>query len=299
MLHLDRLGRAAGAYHQRGVVVGGEPRRGDGDAALAAIDPGRRGHAALRGTREAGGHARRKPQHARRLMIHARPLANVADGLARHGLLAGDQARERHTVAPHVHQRPARRGIRQADVGQRLLIHAHVVGERAVEHAHLADGASVDELLEPLPLRVAAVHERLHEEHVAFLDDREHLLELGRVHRNGLLAQDVLACPCRFHRPFGVQRVGRGDVDRIHLGIGEQFLVGAIGFRDVVLLGERLSLLQAPRPHGQRRRLLRRVQPLRKSAGDVASRQHAPVQTLHLSSFLLRSVHQSPANRTR
>ena len=57
------------------------------------------------------------------------------------------------------------------------------------------------------------------------LDDRH---GLGVVHGERLLAEDVLAGFGGFDGPLGVHRMRRGDVDRLHVRVGEQRFVAAV-----------------------------------------------------------------------
>ena len=63
----------------------------------------------------------------------------------------------------------------------------------------------------------------------------ERRLDVGRVARQRLLAQHVLAGLERPDRPLAVQRVRQRDVDGLDLRVGEQLLVRAVGLRDLPL----------------------------------------------------------------
>ena len=43
-----------------------------------------------------------------------------------------------------------------------------------------------------------------------------------------LFAQHVLACVQRAQRPFKMQLVGQGDVDRVDIGVGQQRVIAGI-----------------------------------------------------------------------
>ena len=66
----------------------------------------------------------------------------------------------------------------------------------------------------------------------ALLARGDHLLGLGRGHRQRLLAQHVLAGGGGAPRPLGVEVVGQRDVHRFDVGVGEQLVVRAVGARD-------------------------------------------------------------------
>ena len=70
------------------------------------------------------------------------------------------------------------------------------------------------------------------------------------VQREGLLDEHVLAGLERQQGVGGVHRMGRGDVDDVDVGIGDEVLVRAVGAGDVEVGGERLGGLAAARSHG-------------------------------------------------
>jgi hypothetical protein len=60
------------------------------------------------------------------------------------------------------------------------------------------------------------------------LADGRHGPRLRRVHREGLLAEHVLARLERRDGPLGVEVVGQGNIDGLDLGIGDELGVGAV-----------------------------------------------------------------------
>ena len=52
--------------------------------------------------------------------------------------------------------------------------------------------------------------------------------DLSSVERNGLLAQNMLACLGRLERPGNVQMIGQGIIDGVDRRILEQFFVGSV-----------------------------------------------------------------------
>ena len=60
--------------------------------------------------------------------------------------------------------------------------------------------------------------------------------DLSSVERNGLLAQNMLACLGRLERPGNVQMIGQGIIDGVDRRILEQFFVGSVCFRNFQLL---------------------------------------------------------------
>ena len=55
---------------------------------------------------------------------------------------------------------------------------------------------------------------------------------LGRVQRQRLLAEDVLALLGGAQRPFAVQRVGQRQIHRVDRRVAQQFVVAAQGLRE-------------------------------------------------------------------
>jgi hypothetical protein len=72
----------------------------------------------------------------------------------------------------------------------------------------------------------------------------------GGVERQRFLAEHVLAGLGRAHRPGHVQMIGQRVVDSFDFGIGQQFLVGTVGFRDTERGGCLLGLGQIARGDG-------------------------------------------------
>ena len=128
------------------------------------------------------------------------------------------QPRAADAVAADVHQRAALDVRAQPDVVRVV----ERVAERRADEPELADRALVDQLLQPLRLRIVAVHEGLGQEAAGAVGRVERRLDLLRMARERLLAQHVLAGLDRADRPFAVHRVRQGDVDGLDLRILEQ-----------------------------------------------------------------------------
>ncbi len=106
-------------------------------------------------------------------------------------------------------------------------------------------------------------HVRLGEHEAATLGLVVGLVDLGGISGVRLLDEDMLAGGERAHRPGVVQRSRERDVDRVDLGVAEQFLVRAVRPLDPVLVGVRLSTSSVPRPDRDdlERRIRRRARP--------------------------------------
>ena len=111
-----------------------------------------------------------------------------------------------HAGAGHLGVQPPQGHAALRHVGRDGVV--LVVGGAVVERA--ADAAFVDDLLGQGDGRHAAVVERDHVGHARLLDGGHHLLGLGDVHRQRLLADDHLA------------RLGRGDHDVVVQTLGTQ-----------------------------------------------------------------------------
>src|SRR5437868_868399 len=214
--------------------------------------------------------------------------AGRADDLPRGRLdgLARQEARAADAVAPDVHERAA---------GERRIDPSRIVDEREREgrpdETDVADRAAADELEEPRRLRMVAPHERLHQQAAVSLCGGERALDLGRVARERLLAQHVLARLERTDRPLHVRPVRERDVHDLDVGIREQRLIRAVRVRNVPLARVRSrALLGAARDRDElaERRLL---QPGDDGGVDPRCRQQAPADPLypHESSVIGRN----------
>jgi len=90
----------------------------------------------------------------------------------------------------------------QADVLVRGIRIAQVVAKCRLDHAHLADRAVANQLDQLVRLRVAAVHERFHQEHAGRAHGLDHPLRLCGIDRERLFAKHMLAGPRRLERPL-------------------------------------------------------------------------------------------------
>jgi hypothetical protein len=129
-------------------------------------------------------------------------------------------------AAPADHRDGIAADVEDAAAAERLLkepplgVEACVEAEGRPHSPYLADGAALDEFHQPPDLRVAAVHERLHQKDVGLPGGVDDSGGLRVVDRQGLLAQDVLAGPGGLDRPLGVQGVRRGDVNGLDEWVG-------------------------------------------------------------------------------
>ena len=116
-----------------------------------------------------------------------------------------------HAGAGHAGVQPPEGHAALGHVGRDRVV--LVVGGPVVERP--ADAAFVDDLLGQRDGRHAAIVERDHVGHARLLDGRDHLLGLGHVHGQRLLADDHLAGLGRGDHDVVVQDVGHADVDQV------------------------------------------------------------------------------------
>ena len=196
-------------------------------------------------------------------------------------LLAEDEAGGVDGIAADIEQPAAAPRTHITDVG-RVAIE---IAEEAHDGAQLADAAGADQLAGALPLRMRAHHEGFADLHAGAGLRFEQLAGFGGVESQRLLAEYVLSGFGRTHRPGHVQVIGQRVVYRFDFGVGQQFLVGTVGFRNPEVASGQLGLRQVARGdggdfapcaalHGGYDFL----------HGDLGCAQHAPTDFAHHSS---------------
>ena len=151
-----------------------------------------------------------------------------------------DEARKRDGIAAHV---------QNATAAQLVVQHAaalFVIGveaKRGLDQAHLTDCAAFDDVYHFGDLWMTAIHEGFHQEDFIDLGSFDDGHDLGGVHAHRLLTHNVLARLSGLNGPLGVPRVGRGDVNRLHIGVGQQRLVAGVAGGDAELVGELIRFL--------------------------------------------------------
>ncbi len=144
------------------------------------------------------------------------------------GVAAGDEAGGEDGVAADVHDGAAGGIGFVADVGGVGI----GVAEEALDGAELADFAFVDGGFHPEPLGVGGDHEGFADFDVRFIADGDERVDFGDVDTEGLFAEDMLAGAGGADGPFDVEVIGKGVVDDVDGGVGEEFVVGAVGGGD-------------------------------------------------------------------
>ncbi len=197
-------------------------------------------------------------QHAGHHDVH--PVA-PEQLLGAHALgLTCQVSRHAHRVAAQIHQAAAI-VLREHPRIRRVAIEA----EHPPDQPQRADRTVSDQLLEPLGLRVVAVHERFAEVQASRTRKLKQLLDLSGRTAERLLAEDVLAGLQRAARPLHVHAVWQRDVDDLHVLICQQLVVAAICALNVL----RSRILGGPARVATRDRIRRRV----RDGGDAAEQR--------------------------
>lgn len=145
-----------------------------------------------------------------------------------------DEAGEGDGVAADVEEAsPAELGVHAIIFGGEV-----VVGEEGLNGFELSDFSGADEVAGSLPLGVMSIHEGFH--------DLQSRITAGGVDESAaffggesdrLFAEDVLTGFEGLDGPGDVEVIGEGVIDGVDIGIGEEFLVGAVGAGDAELVG--------------------------------------------------------------
>ena len=220
-------------------------------------------------------------QRGRRVMVHpGRPQVRAPFHPVRlqkrlAGGRARDQPRRRGSVAANVQDGAAAERIAE---GARIGVEASLVAEHGADHAHVADRAFAHQLGQPPRLRVAAIHERLHQEHVVGRRGVNHRRRLQVVHGDRLLHQQVLARLRRLDRPLGVCRVDGAEIDRVDPVVGEQLLVAVVPPANRKEVGQRIGPVTAAARHRRDPPGTREPHRVAEHARDGPRANHSPVQ---------------------
>src|ERR1022692_684592 len=160
--------------------------------------------------------------------------------------LAEDEAGSVDGIAADIEQPSAAPRAHITDVGAVAI----EIAEEAHDGAQFADAAAADQIAGAQPLRMRAHHESFAHLHAGAGLRFEQLAGFGGVESQRLLAEHVLSGLGRAHRPGHVQVIGQRVVDRLDFRIGQQFLVGTVGFRNAEGGGRLLGLRQVARGDG-------------------------------------------------
>ena len=158
------------------------------------------------------------------------------------------------------------------------------IAEGRLNQVNPADPAGLHEFDQLCRLRMQPIHEAFHQEDIMRtrgLDDRG---SFGRVHAERLFAQNMLARLRSLDRPFGMRRVRCRDIDRVHLGIGEQ---GFVAPMQAGLAEGCIRRHRATAGDGGKARALGMGQGRGEAAPHAAGAENAPIQRhvhhIHLS----------------
>ncbi len=150
-------------------------------------------------------------------------------------LFAREHAREVDAVAADVHQSAAAERAIEADVA---VDAAGFVTKARADEPQLADLAGPDGIDHRVRQRMRPIHKRLDENELGLLRGIEHLGRLRARQRERLFAKHMLAGAEGFDRPFMMERIREGEVNRLNVGVGEELVVAVVGRGDVARLGK-------------------------------------------------------------
>ena len=132
--------------------------------------------------------------------------------------------------------------VEQRAAGQHRIGHTRLAGHRVaqvrVHHLHLADHARGHDVVDHAARRHVARPDGLGAQQPRRLGHGQQFARLRRVGGERLLHQDVLAGLQTHDALLGMQAVRGGDVHQIHLRVGQQLLIRAVGDRETVLCSE-------------------------------------------------------------
>ena len=222
------------ADHVKTALLAGMVRRGHNQAALVSSYEGMSPAAALETAVQGCGEAVGVFEDERGGHVHPGLRVKAYMRLNANRIGAGNKARKGDGVHAAVVNTAAAQRFNQADV-------AGVVddeGHAGVNVAQGADFARGDDLLETAALGMVHKDKGLKEQHVGLAASLDHLPAFGRGDSEGLFAKDVFARLGGFDGPFGVQRIGQRDIDRVDVRVVEQGLVTAQRHGDIVVAGK-------------------------------------------------------------
>ena len=199
-------------------------------------------------------------------------LDGVEEGFARRR--PGDEAAHRGGIAADVENAATAEFL---VVGPRLGIEGRVIAKRRAHQQHLADGTRPNQLDHCGDLRVAAVHERLHQEDVVRPRRLDHLRRVAGVHPDRLLYQHVLARLRRRRHHIAMGRMDGRHVDDVDVVVGEQVGVALVPRLAAEQVGQRIGPARAAAGDGRQAPRFRELQAIAKDLGDAACADDSPV----------------------
>ena len=160
----------------------------------------------------------RRAQHAQRFEFEG-----FGEGLAVGR--SRDKACKRGDVAAHVQDAAAAQvEVEEARVGVLLGLET----EGRFDGFDFPQGARRNQFHDLGRLRVTAIHKCFQQGDAVSARRFDGAGGLGRIQGEGFLAQNMFARLGAFDDPLEVHRVRRRDIDGVHFGVAEQFIVGAV-----------------------------------------------------------------------
>ena len=178
------------------------------------------------------------------LPVHA-GLCQNADAVDGCDIVPQDHGSEIQGIDRQVEEGPARQ-LRPDDA----LMFMDAVAEIRGDREDLADGTAFDQVVDYFPGGQVPGPDGFRQKESLFLAQSDHFPRLGFIHRKSFFTQHMLPGLQRFKSPAAVVGVGEGNIDQFHFRVRQQFLIGAVGFSEAVLLCIGPGPFRVPRRDG-------------------------------------------------
>ena len=116
--------------------------------------------------------------------------------------------------------------------------------KRSLYVPYLSQHARIHDVLQCADIRAVQIGKCLHQQYAVLICAADHLLRFLCRRSERLLAQDMLLRPECFDRPVMMELIGKRDINRLHLRVGEQFIIVTVRFGETKLFLIGLRLLQ-------------------------------------------------------
>src|SRR5258708_7739729 len=146
-----------------------------------------------------------------------------------HRFLLEQKAGNLYRITADVHQRPAAPFPHVANIGGIAI----EITEDGLDRSEIANLSRAHDLAGADPLRMRPNHERLSDLDAGPVARLNQRAALGHAQRDRFFAQHVLAGLSRANRPGHVQMVREWIIDGLDFRVGQQFLIGSVGSRNL------------------------------------------------------------------
>ena len=222
----------------------------------------------------------------------ARIVMHPAHHAPRHGVEEQCRSRQRDRVAAEVHQAAASHRRIVTDIGRVVAVKR----KQCVDGSQPADPLAGDQFLRFPPLRMVAIHERLHHLQARMPPARfAQLPGFIRRQRDRLFAQHVLPGLKRTDRPGHVLIVRQRNVDRVDRRIEQQGFVGFVEPRNAQAAGRIAGLVGRARGNGDDFAMLPALHGRDHFRdADLGGAQNSPADFFHGCDCADRGTHSVP-----